>query len=871
MHEDTQKTVLKSTEIIETAEALLNVMQDPALAVDTRLNIVAANAAFCELLDTKASMLKGASLPGLEKIKWEAPEELEEKLLKNDISGTLSIKTTIGEPCNNFVVKAGKLPVGEENLILLSFWCNDGEKQENKKLLKEVLAQAPAVMGVLKGPQHIFEMANEKFLQLVGHRDLIGKTVKEALPEVESQGFINILDKVYQSGEAYVGNEIPVELSSKEDGLKTSLLDFVYQPIRDSEGEVDGIFVHAVDVTEKATYRKKIEESEQNLQILIDTVPVIIWITDAEGKSVYLNRNWYKYTGQSREEETGMGWLNCVHPEEMDTVRHTFLQALKNRESFSITYRLKNSKGEYRWAIDSGRPKYRPDGSFEGMIGTVVDIHEDKVNEQLIREKEHRTRSIVEQATVATAVYFGKEMKINMANDAMIQLWGKDKSVYGKTLREALPELEGQPFHDLLQKVFTTGETYWGKEDKVDLVKDGKMNTGFFNFTYKPLRDETGEIYGILNMALEVTEQVAARKQLEERETYFRQMADLMPEKVINTDPEGFPLYFNQNWLDFTGLSSLELRDKNWITLIHPEDENRFMEQWNSSLETGERFETEIRIIDREQNYIWHLSRAEAVKDENGKIRMWISTNTDIQRLKEEEKRKEDFLKMVSHELKTPVTSIKGYVQLLLSLLKTAQNPELDNMPLTLSLERIDHQIRRLTRLISEMLDISRIEEGKLKLQNEQFSINQLINETVQDIVLTNTQHRIKVSHDYSCEVYGDKDRIGQVVINFVTNAIKYSPESRLIRVNVEKGPANEVAIRVKDEGIGIDQKDQNNIFKRFFRIGGENEETYSGFGIGLYLAKEIIQRHKGRIEVKSEKGKGSEFTFFLAVAAQNQ
>ncbi len=872
MQENTQDSFSTSTSNEPAAEAFINVMQEPALIIEPAGRIVAANSAFCELLNTTATALSKTSVFELDKLQWNAAqsEQPGQMLLKNDISDGLSAEITGNEIRESFEVKKSFLPWSKEELILLSFWSKTSQKREHKKLLKEVLAQAPAIICVLSGPDHVFELANDRYLQLVGDRDLIGKTVKETLPEVESQGFIEILDKVYATGEVHIGIETPVRLSSEE-GFKTNLLDFVYQPVRGEEGKVKGIFVHAIDVTERAKNRKKIEESEKTLRSLIDTVPVIIWITDELGNSIYLNSNWYKYTGQSRQQERGMGWLACVHPEDEKNVKQKFLKALERRETCSVIYRLRNGEGEYRWVIDSGRPKYTLDGKFEGMIGTVVDIHEDKIKEQLLREKDHRTKSIVAEATVATAIYTGKEMKIELANDAMISLWGKDRSVIGKSLREALPELEGQPFHDLLQKVLSTGEIYWGKEDRVDLMINGRMETGYFNFTYKPLRNENGEIYGILNMALDVSDQVKVRKQLEERESYFRQMADLMPEKVVTTDAEGNEIYFNQNWLSFTGLTVDELKEIGWTGRIHEEDKHAYERKWKQALSTGDRLDMEIRIQGRDNGYRWHLSRAEAVRDESGEIKTWISTNTDIQRLKEEEKRKEDFLKMVSHELKTPVTSIKGYVQLLLSLLRAAQNPALDEMPLTASLERIDHQIRRLTRLISEMLDLTRIEEGKLELQKQQFSINELINETVQDIVLTNTQHKIKVSHDFHCEVYGDKDRIGQVVINLVTNAIKYSADSQLVRVSVEKSGEHEFAVRVKDEGIGIDEKDQKNIFKRFFRIGMENEETYSGFGIGLYLVKEIIQRHKGRIELKSERGTGSEFSFYMAVAAQNE
>lgn len=632
------------------------------------------------------------------------------------------------------------------------------------------------------------------------------------------------------------------------------------------------------------------------------------------------------------------------------------------------------------------------------MVGSVVDVHEEVLKGQLIREKEHRTKTIVEEATVATAVYTGLEMKIELANDAMINVWGKDRSVIGRTLRESLPELEGQPFFQLLHDVYTTGKTYYGEEDRVDLMINGEMQTGYFNFTYKPLRNEQGEIYGILNMAMDVTEQRLARARIEESEkryqeiihsspaliatfegedmiikiandsilevwgkgrdvigkpllsvmpelvdqgfpemlqevyktgkpfrayempvnivrdgveeemyfnfvyypqrdvngkitgivdiatevtpeavlnrkmkeseSHFRRMADLMPEKVINTDAEGNVIYFNQHWLEFTGLTSEELKEKDWTYTIHPEDKSGYNEQWLQSLSSGEKLDMEIRLLCKDGEYRWHLSRAEAVKDEAGAIKMWISTNTDIQRLKEEEKRKEDFLKMVSHELKTPVTSIKGYIQLLLTMLRSAQDKKVSALPLQPSLERIDHQVIRLTRLISEMLDLSRIEENKLELQKEVFSINDLVAETVQDIKYTNTQHKIEIIHEDKCLVCADKDRIGQVLINLITNAIKYSPESQDVQVMIQEQPEGKARVSVIDHGIGIDKTNHLNIFKRFFRISEEDEDTYSGFGIGLYLANEIIDRHGGVVEVKSEKGQGSEFSFTLNAAS---
>jgi signal transduction histidine kinase len=216
--------------------------------------------------------------------------------------------------------------------------------------------------------------------------------------------------------------------------------------------------------------------------------------------------------------------------------------------------------------------------------------------------------------------------------------------------------------------------------------------------------------------------------------------------------------------------------------------------------------------------------------------------------------------------LKTPVTSIKGYVQLLLDSGKNDDDP-LPPLMVKSSLTSIDKQITRLTRLMSELLDLSKIETGRLELNKEVFSLNELVIETVQDVLYTNSKHNIHIYHDFSCNVYGDKDRIGQVLINFLVNAIKYSPRSDKIEVDVRQAGKRSVSVSVKDYGIGIEKKYHEKIFERFFRAEGKEEQTFPGFGIGLFIAKEMIQRHGGTIHLESERGNGSVFTFTLPIA----
>lgn len=750
---EADKTYKKKSGSIDYVQSIVDSIYEPLMVLDNELKVVSANHSYYETFKVDENEVEGKLIYKFMDVQWDRPafKNLLEVLLpqKGMVKDFEVTQYSEHTGSHTFLVNASELKVGEEQgrLILLSFKDIterlEFEEKERYHLrsFQNILKQAPAAMCTLRGPDHVFELVNEQYLQLAGKEDIVGKPVRQALPEVDNQGFFEILDNVYRTGKPYIGNEVLLKVDILGKGPRLSYIDFVYQPTWDTEGNVDGIFVHAVDVTEKVLARKKIEESEHKYQELIHSSPSLI------------------------------------------------------------------------------------------------------------------------------ATFKGEDYIIEMANDAILEAWGRDSDVIEKPLLSAIPELIDQGFEGMLDGVYKTGNPYKAYEKPVNLLRNGKLEPFYFNFIYYPQRDVDGKIVGIVVVATEVTPQALLNKQTKESETHFRQMADLMPNKISNTDAEGKNIYFNQNWLDYTGLSSEDLKREGWTQFIHPEEIEEFKERWQKSLDSGKSFEMELRCLDKNGHYNWHLNRSEAVRDEAGNIKMWIGTNTEIQRLKEEEKRKEDFLKMVSHELKTPVTSIKGYVQLLLSQLRATETSKVNYFPLVPSLERIDHQIVRLTRLISEMLDLSRIEENKLELQKQKFSINELVTETVQDIRYTNTQHKVDVFHDFFCEVFADKDRIGQVLINFITNAIKYSPNSHHVEIRVQKVKKNEVSVSVKDWGIGIEKRNHKNIFKRFYRIGGKKEETYSGFGIGLYLANEIINRHQGAITVKSKKGAGSEFSFTLAVA----
>jgi two-component system CheB/CheR fusion protein len=235
-----------------------------------------------------------------------------------------------------------------------------------------------------------------------------------------------------------------------------------------------------------------------------------------------------------------------------------------------------------------------------------------------------------------------------------------------------------------------------------------------------------------------------------------------------------------------------------------------------------------------------------------------IGTILDITESKRDEIRKNDFIAMASHELKTPLTSLKAYIQLLASKLDKTPDPFINT-----ALLKAANQVNKMTALIHSFLDISKLEPGKLQLKRQTFDINKLIEETIAERLIIANSHLLRFHPTEIINVYADREKIGQVLSNFISNGIKYSQKGSSITLYTEVADGN-IRVSVSDEGMGIKQKEQEKIFQRFYRADNDDLKNISGFGIGLYLSSEIIQRHKGKIWVKSIEGKGSTFYFSL-------
>jgi signal transduction histidine kinase len=254
----------------------------------------------------------------------------------------------------------------------------------------------------------------------------------------------------------------------------------------------------------------------------------------------------------------------------------------------------------------------------------------------------------------------------------------------------------------------------------------------------------------------------------------------------------------------------------------------------------------------------WSLVKSRPVLEESGEVAMVITIMHEVTERMRLEHRKDEFISMASHELKTPVTSLKGFTQVLQRIMKK-QGYEQGVYYLT----RMDDQLNRLKRLISDLLDISRMQSEKLALRVEPFDLDALIDETVENVQAATSTHHLLIEGRTGMQVLGDKERLGQVAVNLLTNATKYSPHADRVVVRLFQDK-EQAMVSVQDFGIGIDKAHHKSIFERFYQVTDPEEKTYPGLGIGLYISSEIVARHHGRIWVESSKGKGA--TFYVAL-----
>jgi PAS domain S-box-containing protein len=472
---------------------------------------------------------------------------------------------------------------------------------------------------------------------------------------------------------------------------------------------------------------------------------------------------------------------------------------------------------------------------------------------------------------------FDRECRYTYWNAAMERLWGVPADqVLGRPAFELFPFLveigEDQYFRRAL-----AGEEVWSRTRPYRVA--GSNRQGFFDGSYGPLRDDNGEVLGGVAIVRDVSERHWADEQVKETEARFRNMADAAPVLLWMSDPDGLCTFFNQTWLDFTGRTLDDEWGVGWAEGVHFEDLQRCLDTYVQAFNARRVFEMEYRLRRGDGAFRWILDRGSPRYTPDGTFAGFIGSCIDIteRRALEGDLRRavqvrDEFLSIASHELKTPLTALQLQIDNLHRLLQRSPGQALRSGRLSTSALAVAEQSHRLTDLVELLLDVSRINSGRLRFDCSHFDLVDLVRSVVERWRQVANRRQSEASSvqrapaeltvDLPDRLEGtwDRLRVEQVIDNLLSNAVKYG-RNQPIHVELS-GTEARAQLRVIDHGIGISPVDQPRIFGRFERAASSRH--YGGLGLGLWITREIVEGMGGSIAVESESGKGSAFTVQL-------
>jgi PAS domain S-box-containing protein len=610
-------------------------------------------------------------------------------------------------------------------------------------------------------------------------QQLLGRELWTEFPSLKTSSF----------GDAYQ--------RAMRDGVEVVHEDFV--PIANAWFEAraspsaTGLILFIRDVTERRRAAQDLKdredwlrESEARFRNMADNVPVMLWMTDETGACIWLNRQWYDFTGQTEQEAHGLGWLEVVHPEDRERSEALFLASNASRTAFRLEYRIRSRHGEYRWAIDSASPRLDSSGEFLGYIGSVIDIHERKRGEERLSFVSEASRILSESLDYEATLARTTELSVPALGDwcmvDILQEGGGIKRVKVACADPALaplvrqtvnfpPVVSGHPTHSPSQAL---------REGRALLVEDA------------------GDAYKL--------------------------QAAYSPEHLAHMRAIGFQ-----------SLMSVPLvargRTLGVITFLAITPGRRFTQ---SDLETAE-----------------DLARRAALAVDNGRLYREAQQAVRV---------REEFLQVASHELKTPLTPLSLKLQM---LARSAESLPRERFPrLSGDLEMMKQQVQRLSSLMDELLDISRINSGRFALTLEVMDLCALVRDSASrfEPEVLRLGGRLVVDVPEPLVGVWDRQRLEQVMTNLLSNALKYGG-GRPVHVRVW-GEGHLACLEVRDEGIGIAQEALPRIFEKFERA--VSDRHYGGLGLGLYITRQIVEALGGTIRAQSELNRGSTFTVKL-------
>jgi len=466
-----------------------------------------------------------------------------------------------------------------------------------------------------------------------------------------------------------------------------------------------------------------------------------------------------------------------------------------------------------------------------------------------LEKSEKLFRSIAVNIPKSLIVVIGHDHRfIAVEGDLMVKMGYDSRDYTGKHPAEVAPPERYEASKALYSRVLA------GEQFRVDR----KGQTGEdYRVDFVPLKDEAGLIYAGLIIALDITDIRSA----EEKSAKLAAIVESSDDAIISKTLDGTITSWNQAAERMFGYTAGEMVGQPILKLI-PEDRQDEEPMIIDRIKNGahvNHFET--RRVTREGKELDVSLTISPIRDWNGEITGASKIARDISEKKQDELRKSDFIGMVSHELKTPLTSLTALIQVLYQKLQKNDDPFV-----TSALGKANQQVKKMGNMVKGFLDVSRLESGKIIIDKQPFNLEELIAEIVSEMELTVSSHEIVFERCHNLSISADRDKIASVISNLISNAVKYSPKGKTITLKCEVTESSAI-VSVQDEGMGIKAQDIDKLFERYYRVSTNHTKHISGFGIGLYLSAEIIQRHDGRIWVESESGVGSTFYFSLPLA----
>lgn len=667
--------------------------------------------------------------------------------------------------------------------------------QFSSDLLLTILSQAKTATAIHSTDDMIIETANDAMIAVWGKdKSVIGKPIEEALPELKGQPFLGLLQSVLHTGQTIAGSDTRADLMVDGE-LKPFYFDFEYRAIKNDAGEVICVLHTATDVTTRYLSSQRETELESELQV-------------ANEELAAANEE----LAASNEE------LGASNEELASTLEELTVTNEELAESQEILQTLNNN----------------------------------------LSESEARFRAVVTQAPVGVCIIRAHDLMIQDVNNAYLQLIGRPRELMeNRTIWQAVPEA-ADTYAPIMNEVISTGVAFSATEHELQLPRNGAPQQVFVNFVFEPVRYDDGSVKAIMVVAIDVTLQVAARRRIEAAEETLRLaidsanmgtwMAELATDKLIVSEQaekiHGIP-------------HGTEMTLTRALSLIAPDHVVKVSTAIDHALKNNNSFEVEYIINPMDgAKPRWLRATGKAYYNDRDEPVSISGTMIDVTESKAYDQQKDDFISIASHELKTPVTSLKAALQLL-DRMKNNPSPQI----LPKLIEQSNRSMDKISTLIEDLLNLSRMNEGQLKLDKSTFTIADMLNQCCSHIRAAG-KHELVLQGDEQLQITADEHRVDQVVVNMVNNAVKYAPNSKQIFFKVEK--VDDMArISVRDTGPGIAPDKLEHLFERYYRTDASGYQN-SGLGLGLYISAEIIRKHGGDIGVDSEPGKGSTFWFTL-------